>query len=131
MRQTNELVEVVLGPDTSLAVTDNSNTAGNRVDTLVKRNGTDIWVFAVRFTEINDLGQPAETNTLSTTFNIQGFTSGTVTVYDEGKSITVTNGQFTDSFAPNAVHIYKISTGSSPNLFTQLFQWLGNAIRNI
>src|SRR4029077_9508394 len=44
------------------------------------------------------------------TFTLAGVTSGTATVIDEGRTISITNGQFVDNFANgNAIHIYQIS----------------------
>ncbi len=129
-RQTTELADIFLGPETNLVINDNSNAVGNRVDTLVRRNGTDIWLFAVRLTEINSAGQPAETNDLSATFSIPSFGNGVAIVYDEGRQINVANGQLTDTFKLNEVHIYKISAslsqskpGSKDSIFARMVEW--------
>ena len=130
--QLTALTDVILGPDVGFAVSDNSNIEGNRVDTMVRKNGTDIWLFAVRLTEISSSGVP-EQNDIQTTFTIPNFGSGSVMVYDEGRSLSVSNGQFTDTFVPNAVHIYKISSnlGASPSggILESIINWIGNVIK--
>lgn len=43
------------------------------------------------------------------TFTLADVTSGTATVIDEGRTIPITNGHFSDNFADgNAIHIYQI-----------------------
>ncbi len=46
-----DLTPVILAPPSSLAVTHNCNTRGNRVDLMVRETPTDYYVFAVRVTE--------------------------------------------------------------------------------
>ncbi|MFA5061062.1 MAG: LamG-like jellyroll fold domain-containing protein [Candidatus Pacearchaeota archaeon] len=107
--QISELTPAVLGPDSQTLITDNSNVKGNRVDIMAKDYNGDIYLFAVRLTEVNDWGEPAETNTITTTFTIQNFAGGNAQVYDESRSIAVINNQFSDTFRPNEFHIYRIT----------------------
>ena len=44
-----------------------------------------------------------------------GVRPASVTVLDESRTITVSNGVFTDSFTPFAVHVYKFTTSISSN----------------
>ena len=111
-----QLTPIVLGPEVARTVTDDANVGGSRVDTMVRENGTDVWLIAVRVTEPDE---PQSGDDLSVTFNIENFADGTAEVFNETdvggnlRTINVIGGQFTDSFAPNDVHIYKISGGVS------------------
>jgi hypothetical protein len=82
-----------------------SVTAGFRVDKMVKRSGADTYVFAVT---------PSSTGG-NASFTVPGMTSGTVTVIDEGRTLTLSGGSFSDSFVGYGVHLYKISAGSPPS----------------
>ena len=112
LKDITELTPVVLGPETDITVTSNSNIPGNRVDTMVRRYKEEIYIFAVRLTEIDDSGMSAEHNDVITTFNVSGAGSGAVEVFNENRSISVSGGGFKDVFAPNDVHIYRISAGA-------------------
>ena len=49
------------------------------------------------------------------TFTLPSVSGGTATVIDEGRTISITGGQFLDNFANgNAIHIYQINTGGTP-----------------
>ena len=48
------------------------------------------------------------------TFTMPSVSGGTATVINEGRTISITGGQFLDNFANgNAIHIYKINTGGT------------------
>lgn len=69
--------------------------------TMVKWYGNTGYIFAIPNTTT------AQNNV---TFQVAGNPSGTVTVLDEGRTLPLTNGSFTDNFAnQNVVHIYKIN----------------------
>jgi hypothetical protein len=69
------------------------------VDTMVKANGTSLYVFSA----------VARTGTTTASYAIQGMTgTGVATVVGENRTIPVKAGQFSDAFAANAVHIYQI-----------------------
>jgi hypothetical protein len=54
----------------------------------------------------------ATAEALSTTLTISGLTgTHTVTVYGESRTLTATNGVFTDNFDPYEVHLYQLDTG--------------------
>lgn len=90
----------------SLATVLNSPTIANgatvnatvRIDKMVKRAGGFTYLFAVN---------PTRTQS-NATFSMTGLSGGTVTVLGEGRSLTMTGGRFTDSFAGYGVHLYKI-----------------------
>jgi len=101
------------------------------VDLLIKEDDTNVYVFAGRMTEFDNIGQSStlhvnETlivdtanlenkialsvgiDNLSTTITISPTISGTASVYGESRNIDVTNGVFTDEFNRNDIHIYII-----------------------
>ena len=106
--QITHLAPIVLSGDSVITISDTANVPGNRVDTMVKRNGTDIWLFAVRLTETSPKGGTGETKDIKTTFSIPALREGIADVYDEGRQLKVYDGKFTDNFKPNDMHIYKI-----------------------
>jgi hypothetical protein len=76
----------------------------NGTDTMLKTYNGNAYIFA----DIGQLDSPG-----NKTFTVPGDVTGTtVTVVDEGRTIPVVNGQFTDSFAAEySHHIYQISMG--------------------
>ena len=105
---------VLAGPGTR-TVTSNRTTPGSRVDVLVTDDGVHTWVFAARLTDI--IADPSEATAapLSTTITVAGLTSGTVTVYDESRTLSISGGAITDSFDPYGVHIYEYDDAPVPN----------------
>jgi hypothetical protein len=80
-----------------------SSNAAAPVDTMVKANGTSLYVFAA----ISRAG------TATASYEVTGMTgNGVATVVGEGRTIDVTAGKFSDAFGANAVHIYKIDLAS-------------------
>jgi hypothetical protein len=69
------------------------------VDTMTKSYGGSTYIFAAAM-------RGAAT---TATYKPAGITSGTVTVLGENRTLTLTNGSFTDTFAGYDVHIYKIN----------------------
>ena len=106
------LRKVILSGVPARTVTTNSTRVGNRVDAMVRDSGSDVWVFAARVTECepgSTLPLACESNTISTEFMVSGLSqSRTVSVWGESRSVSALNGVFSDSFAPNTVHIYQI-----------------------
>jgi hypothetical protein len=81
-----------------------SSNAAAPVDTMVKANGTSIYVFSA----ISRAG------TATASYTIDGMTGNAVaTVVGENRSVNVTAGKFSDSFAANGVHIYKIDLSTA------------------
>jgi hypothetical protein len=103
--QIADLHDIVLSSHPSRTVSDNSNADGNRVDTMVREDANNIWVFAARLSELSE----ASSAPISTQFSISGLSGNKIAmVYSEGRNVPVSNGVFTDSFAPYEVHIYQI-----------------------
>lgn len=116
------LTPVVLGPEPTKTVTrtDQANAALNRVDTMIRESGGVVYVFAARITEpapiTGSLYQGVEPDSITPTFTVSGLTgSNTVTVYGENRTVSLTDGKFTDTFVKNSVHIYKIVTLRPPS----------------
>jgi hypothetical protein len=83
---------------TGLVDVSSSNSAAS-IDSMVKTNGNSIYVFAAI----------ARHGTATGTFTINGMSgSGIVDVVDENRTLPVTAGKFTDAFAANGTHVYKI-----------------------
>lgn len=101
------------------------------VDALVKEDASNVYVFAGRMTEFDNIGQASTlhvdgtlitdtanvenkialsigTDNLSTTITVTPSISGTTAVYGESRNVTTTNGVFTDEFDRNDIHIYII-----------------------
>ncbi|MHB8419178.1 MAG: hypothetical protein ACYDCL_13970 [Myxococcales bacterium] len=80
-------------------VTVQSSNASAPIDMAVKANGGVLYVFAA----ISRAGSA------TASFTIAGMTgSGTAAVIGEGRSVSVAAGAFSDAFAANAVHLYRI-----------------------
>jgi hypothetical protein len=72
---------------------------------MAKDNNGQFYIFAGS----GKPGTPPAANQ-SVTFTIAGAPNTTVTVVNENRTLTVTGGHFTDTFADaNAVHIYKVN----------------------
>lgn len=80
------------------------------VRTMAKWQGGKFWIFA---------GRTANGGSSSNTIGLPCVGNATATVDGESRTVPVTNGQLTDTFADgNAVHIYRIDGGSSCGLPT-------------
>jgi hypothetical protein len=78
-----------------------------QVRTMAKRQGGQFYVFAGN----------NENGARSATFDMPCVGDASATVVDENRTIPVTGGRFSDSFADgNAIHIYRIDGGSSCGL---------------
>jgi hypothetical protein len=85
-------------------VTIMSSNSAAPVDTMVKANGTSLYVFSA----ISRAG------TATASYTINGMTgNGVATVVGEGRTVTVTAGRFSDAFAANGVHIYTIDLATA------------------
>jgi hypothetical protein len=117
--QMKVLAPVVLQPAPTRTVTDDANAPLNRVDTLIREKDGIIYVFAARVTEPDPIAgatyQGIEPDSITAKFTVSGLVRKvTAEVVDEGRTISLINGQFTDTFAKNAVHIYKINAKPLP-----------------
>ncbi|PKN65543.1 MAG: hypothetical protein CVU54_18785 [Deltaproteobacteria bacterium HGW-Deltaproteobacteria-12] len=113
--QMKVLAPVVLGPEPIRTLKDDANTALNRVDTLIREKDGSVYVFAARVTEPDPIEKAkyrgVEPESIKVNFTVSGLTGDAVAeVVDEGRKVSISNGQFTDTFFKNAVHIYKINT---------------------
>jgi hypothetical protein len=80
-------------------VTVTSSNANAPVDTMVKANGTSIYVFSAI----------ARTGTATASYVVNGMTgNASAKVVGENRTVSVTAGKFSDAFAANGVHIYQI-----------------------
>jgi len=107
-------------PDSLLAgsgtrtVASNQTAPGSRVDVSVADDGTYTWVFSARLTDIIRDPSEATAAPLSTTITVSGFGNGIASVFDESRTLPVTNGAITDTFGPYQVHIYKFADATGP-----------------
>jgi hypothetical protein len=98
VKSTNQLV-TQLAPVLNAPFADGFVSAGLSVRTMAKFHGNKYYVFA------GSKENKASTSTLS----LSGVDSGTATVIGENRTIPISDGRFSDSFADgNAIHIYRI-----------------------
>jgi hypothetical protein len=111
--QMNVLAPVVLQPAPERTVTCDANVALNRVDTMIREYDGSIYIFAARVTEpepVPDVKyQGVEPEEITVNFAINNLAGDkSAEVVDEARNVLISNGQFTDIFRKNEVHIYKI-----------------------
>ncbi|MGA7743246.1 MAG: hypothetical protein WBP56_18735 [Polyangia bacterium] len=80
------------------ATVTSSNPAAAPIDMMVKRYQGALYIFAVAMRPVAATG----------TFTPRGVTAGTATVLGENRTIPISGGSFSDSFAGYAVHIYQL-----------------------
>jgi hypothetical protein len=98
-KQIQELAPVLNSPTIIDRVSVESSVAEQPVETLVKQQGQDLYVFAV--------GMRGGETTAS--FQVAGLSgNGKAEVLGEGRSVEVTAGKFADRFGPWDVHLYRI-----------------------
>jgi hypothetical protein len=98
-KQIKSLAPELNSPTLPDVVTVTSSNTMAPIDTMVKASGTSLYLFSA----ISRAG------TTMGSFTVPGLTGKAVaTVVGENRTIDVTGGAFSDSFAANAVHIYKI-----------------------
>lgn len=68
------------------------------VHAMVKRHGGATWLFAVAMYK-----EPTKA-----TFELRGVGEARGEVLDEGRTIEVRAGRFTDTFSPYQLHLYRI-----------------------
>jgi hypothetical protein len=75
--QIDDLKDVILSQeDTTVKVTDNANSKGNRVDVMTKKFGNRVYIFAVRVTELDYMDDPSlEPESIKVNFTIKGITT--------------------------------------------------------
>jgi hypothetical protein len=98
VKSTNQLI-TQHAPVLNAPFADGFVSAGPSVRTMAKFHDNKYYVFA-----------GSKENVASTpTFSLSGVESGTATVIGENRTIPISNGRFSDSFADgNAIHIYRV-----------------------
>jgi hypothetical protein len=96
------LAPVLNSPTVANGAQVSSSPANVPIDTMVKQYAGVTYVSAVAM----------RNNSAVATFTIPGIQAGTVNVIGENRQITMTNGQFQDSFSGYEVHLYQFSTGT-------------------
>lgn len=109
--QMDALAPVVLGSPGTFSVTDDANVRTNRVDTMTRDDGTNLYTFAVRITEPDPVGAEEtsypEPDSIGVTFTMTPPRTGSMEVWGESRTISVVDGVWADTFNKNAVHIYR------------------------
>ena len=106
VKATNAQVKA-LAPVLKAPFADGLVSTAAEVRTVAKYQGGKFYVFAGN----------KEPGARSATFDVPCVGQATVTVLDEGRTIPLTGGRFTDSFADgNTIHIYRIDGGSTCGL---------------
>jgi len=84
-----------------------SVTGDGRVDYTVRDYQGRTWIFAARVPKTSEGWPNGNIPTQTATFNLSGFSATeTLNVYGENRTVTATNGQWSDAFAGFDVHIY-------------------------
>lgn len=116
-QQVLPLTSIVLGPTSRRTITHVDNVALNRVDFISRDyDSNTTYIFAARVTEPRPLGgslyKGVEPNKIVDSFSVSGFGDSchTVALYENNRIIPTNRGKFSDTFALNAVHIYRVST---------------------
>ena len=117
--QMNVLAPAVLQSTPKRTIMDNANKPLNRVDTMIREYDGFIYIFTARVTEPDPIEgamyRGVEPNSIIADFSVSGLEGSVVAdVMDEGRRLSLTGGKFTDTFAKNDVHIYKIPMGRNP-----------------
>ena len=102
-RQIRALAPVLNGPTVEGAAEVASSDADVPIDVMVKRQGDDLYLFAVGMQNAPTRG----------TFSLDGLGDvERVEVLWEGRELRAVGGRFEDSFAPYDVHVYRMKMGS-------------------
>jgi hypothetical protein len=98
-QQIESLAPELNSADIPSLVTVTSSNSAAPIDTMVKANGTSVYVFSA----ISRAG------TATASYAIAGMTGdGVATVIGENRTLSIPAGKFSDDFAANAVHLYRI-----------------------
>ena len=102
-RQIRALAPVLNGPTVEGVAKVASSDADVPIDVMVKRQGNDLYLFAVGMRNAPTRG----------TFSLDGLSDvECVEVLWEGRELPVVGGRFEDPFAPYDVHVYRMKMGS-------------------
>jgi len=110
--QITSLASVLNSPTIANDVSVSSSVSSVPISMMEKQLGGTTYVFAVAMRNSSTTG----------TFTTPEVSSGSVTVIGESRQTPITNGQFVDSYAGYAVHLYQFPSASSsvPNPPTDL-----------
>ncbi len=98
-RQIQTLAPVLNSPTLEKVAAVKSSSPETPIDLMVKRQGRDLYVFAVGMRNGATTG----------TFTFPGLpANATVEALGESRSLSLHNGQFTDTFRPYDVHLYRV-----------------------
>ena len=98
--QITRLTPAILGEPSKRAVSIEAE-GGVKLDVMARQTGGDLYLFAVNYDE--------GMKQAKATIRVKDLPAGAgVTVVDEDRSIQAGDGSFADTFAPLAVHIYKL-----------------------
>ena len=105
LKQINEqiirLTPAILGQPSRLRASIESSN-GIKLDLMARQNGDQLFLFAVNYDE-----RARET---VATLKVEGLVTGNrISVVDEDRVLQASEGTFTDTFAPLAVHIYRFA----------------------
>jgi hypothetical protein len=112
-RQVNELAPAILGPRTDHTVLVFPDQTA-RIDTMIRQYNGDLYLFAVRVSEVedDDYGRgyvdPQQTYTVKAALMINDVVEADVEVYEESRTLDL-DYVLADDFAPYDVHIYKLT----------------------
>ena len=98
-QQITELAPVLNTQSISNVVTVTSSNGAVPVDTMAKRAGGSLYVFAVGMRD----------GSTTASFALRGVDTGSVEVLGESRTLTVSGGSFQDDFSPYEVHLYRVS----------------------
>lgn len=101
--QLTKYASILNSPTRGNAVTVSGNVG--KITTLTKYLDGHAYIFAMAD---GDAAHP-DSGSTSATFTVDKLHNATVQVAEEGRSLTATNGKFSDNFAPFEWHIYKIT----------------------
>ena len=104
------LADALVAPDSSLPITFSGTTAPD-IEFCVREAPPYIYLLACK----------RETTTANVTFSgLPPWISSADVLYESSRTVAVQNGQFSDSFAPFDVHVYRfLSTNQSPAIASQ------------
>jgi hypothetical protein len=98
-RQVTSLAPVLNAPAPGARVAVASSDESVPVDAMARQHGGETYVFAVAMRD----------GPTTAAFTVPGLGSGTAEVIDEGRSIPVKDGAFSDAFKGYEVHLYRIT----------------------
>lgn len=97
---------ILSAPENVTWAVTNQGVSGGRVDTMTRQYDNRLYIFATSITT-NGVSTNGMAASSSVRFDLPGLAAGqTIGVLGEGRTVTSSNGYFSDAFSPLAVHIY-------------------------